>query len=105
MFQNGTTLPMDDFTGAFRALLSGEDAERRRERRRRSLKGAIVRFNNSLIAREAVVRDMTETGARLKVMDAWLLPEKIRFQFNGEANSRAARVVWRERGEAGVSFE
>lgn len=104
MFQNGTTLPMDDFTGAFRAMLGG-DAERRSERRRRALKGAVVRFNNSLIAREAIVRDMTETGARLKLVDAWLLPERIRFQFNGDAASRPARVVWRERGEAGVSFE
>lgn len=104
MFQSGIEGTAGDFTASFREILAGQTGERRSERRRRVLKGGRARYHNGLIAREALVRDVTEDGLRIKLADAHLLPGEFDFMFAQEVTARPVRRVWVSGDEAGLAY-
>ncbi|CAM5427827.1 hypothetical protein ATER59S_02499 [Aquamicrobium terrae] len=78
--------------------------ERRREPRRRALKGAVLSFNKGFGAMECVVRNQSENGALLAFGDTLAVPAFFDLTVNGAPVARAAQVRWRSRTTAGVEF-
>ena len=79
-------------------------AERRTQARRRVLKGAIIRFNNGYGAFECVVRNLSESGAKLTFGETSAVPAAFQLKIGGDGQSREARVRWRSPDSVGVSF-
>lgn len=81
--------------------------ERRRARRLRALKGAKISFNGGNSVIDCLVRNQSETGARLKVEMTVALPERFSLAIveNGElVPQRDCEVAWRTATEIGVRF-
>ncbi len=78
--------------------------ERRKEPRRRVLKGATLSFNRGYGALECVVRNQSEHGARLVFGDASAVPPAFELIVNGDALRRQASVRWRSANDVGVAF-
>ena len=78
-------------------------SERRRKPRSRVLKGAkIVLGGTSLF--DCVVRNLTNSGARVQISNAMDLPEVVAITFDGGRTCRPCRVAWRRLNETGVQF-
>jgi hypothetical protein len=81
-----------------------ERTERRLQPRRRVLKGAIIRFNNGYGAFECVVRNLSESGAKLSFGETSAVPASFELKIAGDEQTRPARVRWRSPDSIGVSF-
>jgi two-component system cell cycle response regulator len=80
------------------------DDDKRRTRRQRVLKeGRIITLANQSIV-NCVVRDLSDTGARLKCGDQVAVPTEFRLQVGHERTVRPARAVWRRGNEIGIVF-
>ena len=53
---------------------------------------------------DCVVRDISATGARLRVPDATAVPPQFELLLKQSGEYRPAHVRWRRKGEVGVSF-
>jgi hypothetical protein len=53
---------------------------------------------------DCVVRDISKRGARLRVLDASLIPEHFELLIKDTGETRPARVRWRRKDEVGVEF-
>jgi hypothetical protein len=78
---------------------------RRQEPRRRTLLGAKVILNGGNSVLDAVVRDISSRGARLKLDGALIVPDEFLLRMTGEARPRRVSVKWRLHNEMGVAFE
>lgn len=78
---------------------------RRQEPRRRTLLGAKIILHGGNSVLDAVVRDISSRGARLRLEGALVVPNEFRLRISGEAHPRLVSVKWRLRNEMGVSFE
>lgn len=77
--------------------------ERRSTARSRTLKVAKVILGTSS-AIDCVVRNVTNTGARIHIPNTVDLPEAFDLTFEGGYSFRSCRVVWRLITETGVQF-
>ena len=77
--------------------------ERRSTARSRTLKVAKVILGTSS-AIDCVVRNVTNTGARIHIPNTVDLPEAFDLTFEGGYSFRSCRVVWRSITETGVQF-
>ena len=94
MIQNEMAVPkMDSFS-----------VERRATRRRRALKGARLIFNCGQSVADAVVRDMNETGVRLRLGDTVGVPRQCMLTIVGSDRIQSCEVVWRTQIELGMKF-
>jgi len=84
-----------------------EQDERRDEARGRAIRGAKIVFNNKQSVLDCVIRDISGTGARLRVDGAATLPERflLRLPAREGVVERPVRVVWRSVGDVGVAFD
>jgi hypothetical protein len=78
--------------------------ERREYQRGRTYLGARLAFNNQYCAIDCLVRDMSQNGAKLVFEGTVLLPGEFDLTLPQKGESRRARVVWRQRDEAGITF-
>ena len=78
--------------------------DRRKERRHRVLKEALIVLNNGHSTMSCVVRDISEGGARLRVPWIYGLPEAFQLTIKGESQVREVRKVWAAGQEMGVRF-
>jgi hypothetical protein len=76
---------------------------RRLAPRRRVFKGAKISFWGLRATIDCVVRDISETGARLSVESSVGIPETFHLSFDG-APMRSCRLVWRKASQIGVTF-
>ncbi|WP_375458328.1 PilZ domain-containing protein [uncultured Enterovirga sp.] len=77
--------------------------EHRRAQRHRTLKGAHIVFNGGASTIDCMVRDLSETGARLKIASPVGIPDQFMLSLDsGEPHQ--CRVVWRRAKEIGVTF-
>jgi hypothetical protein len=53
---------------------------------------------------DCVVKDISATGARLRVPDAGAVPQQFELLIKGTGEYRPAHVRWRRKAEVGVSF-
>ena len=77
--------------------------ERRNTARSRILKVAKVILGTSSVI-DCVVRNVTNTGARIHIPNTVDLPEAFDLTFDGGYSFRSCRVVWRSITETGVQF-
>jgi hypothetical protein len=77
--------------------------ERRRGARSRVFKGAKIFLGKSSII-DCVVRNVTNSGARIHMPNTVDLPEAFDLTLDGGYSFRTCRVVWRSVTEAGVRF-
>jgi hypothetical protein len=73
-------------------------------RTRTLLKGVAI-FNNRQSTADCLVRNMSASGARLRLWNAELLPEHFDLIVPHKAVTYRARIAWRGDGEIGVVFE
>lgn len=80
------------------------DSEGRSGRRRRMLKQAQIVTNLGHSTIDCVVRDISVSGARLRVENGLAVPENFELLLLTEDARTPARVVWRKATEVGVRF-
>lgn len=79
-------------------------SERRQAQRQKSLLRGLVYFGNSPSALNCLVRDVSETGARLKFGGPITAPDTLELHIPNKNQIVRAKVKWREVDEIGVSF-
>ena len=87
---------------------SGDEAtDGRYTQRRRTIKAGRVWFNNEQSVMDCQVRDLSATGAKLRFVEPFACPERVKLQLpDGEQKGiflRAERI-WVRRTEIGVRF-
>ena len=73
-----------------------------RAQRRRTLKGAQIVFNGGHSTVDCVVRNVSDTGALVRVEGAPNMPDE--FDLVIDDQRRPCRVAWRKLTELGVAF-
>lgn len=81
-----------------------EIEERRNAPRRRVLKGGTLSFNKGYGALECLVRNMSDTGARLVFGETSAVPPRFSLRISGDDSLRDAQVRWRTTTDVGVEF-
>jgi hypothetical protein len=80
-------------------------AERRNSPRHKSLLRGCIYFNNRRAAADCLVRDISETGARLIFSAAVAIPDVFDLYIAQKEQTLRAHVQWRHGEEIGVAFE
>ncbi len=78
--------------------------ERRGAGRQRMLKSGTVSPDGRTTVFDCVVRNMSETGARIKVQAQHAVPSNIIFMLKGSSIQAQAQVIWRRDKEIGLAF-
>lgn len=78
--------------------------ERRTLIRQKSFLQGRIYFNNRRSSIDCLVRDYSETGARLKLSETVAVPEVMELYIPNREEMHRARVEWRTGNEMGVSF-
>ncbi|MBS1167482.1 MAG: hypothetical protein H6R00_3507 [Proteobacteria bacterium] len=78
--------------------------DRRSERRGRTYLGGQVAFNNRWSTFDCLVRNMSQSGARIEFARPVMVPDEFDLLIPLRGNSRRARVVWKEATALGISF-
>ncbi len=79
-------------------------AEQRRAERHRALLGAKLVYGDGAFTVDCVVRDLSATGARIKVPEGQAVPEKVFLVELRAGIAYAARVVWKRHPLIGLAF-
>jgi hypothetical protein len=79
-------------------------AERRSATRQKSFLQGRIYFNNRRSSVDCLIRDYSETGARLKFSETAAVPEAIELYIPNKEEVHRARVEWRSGDEMGISF-
>lgn len=77
--------------------------ERRKEPRRRQYRGGKMVFNDLFSAVDCLVRDISDSGARLECENPQFIPRHLLLQL-GDHESFECEVVWKSRTGLGVRF-
>jgi hypothetical protein len=78
--------------------------DRRGMARHRVLKGGMLSFNKGYGALECVVRNLSDSGARLAFGDTAAVPPRFGLRISGHDMVRDAQVRWRTLTDVGVEF-
>jgi hypothetical protein len=79
--------------------------ERRRQLRARTLKSARILLNHHQSVIDCVVRNLSPTGACLKVETTFGIPDRFDVMFDIDKSIRPCRLVWHNDKQIGVEFE
>ncbi len=79
-------------------------SERRLISRKRSLLQGRIFYNNRRSSVDCLIRDISDTGAKLKFSESVGVPETMELYIPNKEEIRRARVQWRAGGEMGVVF-
>ena len=79
--------------------------EKRPERRQRVLKGAKIVYANGSIVIDCTMRNVSGTGALLKVPTTVGIPDRFELRETIGSKGRPVVVVWRKAGQIGIRFE
>ena len=77
--------------------------ERRSTKRSRTLKGAKIIIGSSSVI-DCIVRNLTNTGARIRIQNTVNLPEVFDLTLDGGYSFRSCRIKWRSITETGLQF-
>jgi len=86
------------------ALARQEPQDARHAPRRRVLKGGMVATNDRHLTMNCMVRDLSDTGARVKVEGSVTLPDTFELIIALDGLEADCEVVWRSANEAGIRF-
>jgi hypothetical protein len=79
-------------------------SERRIAQRQKSFLRGCIYFNNRRSAADCLVRDISETGARLIFSSAIAIPDVVDLYIPQKEQTLRAEVQWRHGDEVGVGF-
>jgi hypothetical protein len=79
-------------------------AERRSSARQKSFLQGRIYFNNRRSSVDCLIRDYSETGAKLKFSETVAVPEAIELYIPNKEEIHRARVQWRSGDEMGIAF-
>lgn len=85
--------------------MSGQEQDKRQAPRKRVLKGATIAFNNRSSTLSCMVRDISETGARLRVSKDLAVPARFDLLIEVDGLEAPCTVAWRRGEEIGVTFD
>lgn len=85
-------------------MLRSPDEDRRISVRKRMLKGGVIAFSARHATLPCVVRDLSDTGARLQVKATSSVPDTFDLIVELDGLEAPSRVVWRSLTELGVRF-
>lgn len=77
--------------------------DKRDETRMRRLKEGRIVFNNKKSVMSCIVRDASNTGARVTVGEPYLVPHEFELLVQG-GEPRHARKIWIRQNEMGLQF-
>jgi hypothetical protein len=80
------------------------EAERRSSPRQKSFLRGIIYYNNRSAAADCLVRDISETGARLELSESVIIPYEIDLHIPKKGETFRARVQWRHGDGVGIAF-
>ncbi len=80
------------------------DQDSRAEHRSRTLKRGQVRIDGGKSLIDCTIRDLTETGAKLRFEDVFPLPQQFDLFIVDAKAVWPARSAWQKGNEAGVEF-
>jgi PilZ domain len=80
------------------------DGEQRRALRRRVLKAGLVAYNERHSTLSCTVRDISDTGARVRVDGSVSAPDTFELIIQIDGLEASCEVVWRNGNEVGVRF-
>lgn len=83
--------------------MTGQD--QRRATRKRVLKGALIAFNNRSSTMSCTVRDLSDTGARLRFAPGQAIPGRFDLIIESEGIDVPCAVAWRRGEDIGVAFD
>jgi hypothetical protein len=86
------------------ALKSAVDNEARAAPRRKVLKAGIAASSNRHLTTSVTVRDLSATGARLRVDNIATIPDTFELIIAADGLEAGCQVVWRKTNEVGVKF-
>jgi hypothetical protein len=95
----GTVVP---FSAVGNALV--KDGDGRGSPRRRVLKAGIAASNDRRLTVRCTVRDISETGARLRIEGSMTVPDTFELIIELDGLEAPCQAVWRKGGEVGVKF-
>ena len=78
--------------------------ERRITQRRRIIKTGVIAYSGKHMTLPCVVRDLSDTGARLQVQDVRQIPDLFELLIELDGFHAECSVAWRENTQVGVSF-
>jgi hypothetical protein len=79
--------------------------ERRHRLRSRTLKSARILLNHHQSVIDCVVRNLSPTGACLKVETTFGIPDRFDVMFDVDKSIRTCRLIWHKDRQIGVEFE
>jgi hypothetical protein len=79
--------------------------DRRIANRQRVLRGAKIVYGNYMFLLDARIRDISATGARLKLTEATPVPPTFHLFMSDSQTICAAHLVWRNGQEIGIEFD
>src|SRR5262249_31953041 len=79
--------------------------ERRDRHRSRVLWAGKVSFNRRQSVLDCVVRNMSDTGAKLAVTASAFVPREFELMVPKRQAAYRARIIWRQSDEVGIAFE
>jgi hypothetical protein len=80
------------------------EGDNRRAPRRRTLKSAIIAYNGRFATLACTVRDISTTGARLRVEGTMSAPDTFDLIIQIDGLEASCEVVWRKDQDVGVRF-
>jgi hypothetical protein len=86
------------------ALVKPDQHDARLSPRRRVLKAGVVATNNRHLTASCTVRDISETGARLRVDSSLSVPDTFELIIEIDGLEANCQVVWRSANEVGAKF-
>lgn len=78
--------------------------ERRQSHRGRTHLGGRIVFNGRASTVDCLVRNLSPDGARITLGDVAVIPGDFEIDIHGRAETKRARVVWRNGTQAGIEF-
>ncbi len=78
--------------------------ERRKKPRLRSFFGGVIAFNKRSSTMDCLVRNFSADGAKVTFTNTVTVPDEFDLTIRRKETSYRARMVWRDRDEAGVIF-
>jgi hypothetical protein len=78
--------------------------ERRTSSRHKSFLQGRVYYNNHCSSVDCLVRDVSDTGAKLVFGEAVTIPDVVELYLSNKDETRRAKVQWRKGHEMGVGF-
>lgn len=82
-----------------------EENDKRRAVRKRVLKGATIAFNGRASTMSCTVKDISDTGARLRVSKDVAVPSHFDLIIEMDGLEASCTVAWRRGEEVGVTFD